>query len=230
MGFTTIWCSQIKLKQTSHSIPKSNTQLIWGGQVRRFKPLPNLQSENILLWVKWPYLAVCSNLTSSVRFTLKDAHLSFPIPGDRKGQLVIAAAVFRDQLRGLVVTESLKHCILDQCRLLTMLCCYSHSLYMSLLEPDLDLWWKGLKLVESRAWELCGVLKACTIISSLPCSVKRASQINTSHFQFSLQRVSLKHDIIYSMQWVFRRRVNGKILCVLTENISDKLYIGQYTV
>lgn len=154
---------------------QNQTQLIWGGQVRRFKPLPNLQSENILLWVKWPYLAVCSNLTSSLHFTLKDAHLSSPIPGDRKGQLVIAAAVFRDQLGGLVVTESLKHCILDQCRLLTMLCCYSHSLCMSLLEPDLDLWCKGLKLVECRAWELCGVLKACTIISSLPCSVKRAS-------------------------------------------------------
>lgn len=145
---------------TSHSIPKSNTTDLGRAS------LPNLQSENILFWVKCLYLAVCSNLTSSVCFPLKDAHLSFPIPGDRKGQIVIAPAVFRDQLVRLVVTESMRHCILDQCRLLTVLCFYSYRLRMSLLEPDLDLWWKGLKLVESRA---------CTIISSLPCA---PSQIN----------------------------------------------------
>lgn len=124
----------------------TNKAFPWGGQVQRFKP--NLQSENILFRVKCLCLAVCSNLTSSLRFTLKDAHLSFPIPGDRKGQLVIAPAVFRDQIGELEVNNSQRHCILDQCRLLAMLWCYSHSLCMSLLEPALDLWLKGLKLVE----------------------------------------------------------------------------------
>ena len=55
-------------------------------------------------------------------------------------------------------TESLRLCILDQFRLLTMYCCSSHSLSLSLSQPDPDPWWKGLKPLERKAWELCVLL------------------------------------------------------------------------
>lgn len=54
--------------------------MVSGGQVQCFKQLPNLQSDNILFWVKCLNLAVCLNLTSSLHFTLRDVHLSFPYP------------------------------------------------------------------------------------------------------------------------------------------------------
>ncbi len=168
-------------------------------------------------------------MTWILRFTLREAYLSFLIPGDP----------------GLVVAESLKHCILDQWRLLTMLCCHFQNSCIPLLgvrpwplmERVKACWEKILKTVRCIKG-LCNHQHFAPLFDMLfaPCSVKRTFQINRQVIcNFRCRKLARNMSLFIpcngslDVSWLERLSVSpqmvvvGKYLMTFFKDVSTKM-------